>query len=331
MGKYLQKDKFVIAISGTHGKSTTTAMLGHILEDAGFDPIVELGANDLIWGKNFRIGKSKYFICEADEYNNNFLNYKPNIVVITNIEWDHPDFFKTKDKVFQSFTKFIKNNPKLEKLCVVKNQSGINRFLISLDINHENPKFVELDDSIQKLNLRLPGIHNQINANLAKAVAISLGIEPQIIKKSLENFVGLERRFELVGKFNKIQIYQDYAHHPTELRALFDSIAEKFYKKNIWLVFQPHTYSRTIALFGDFVTVFKNSSLQKIIILPIFASRERNYKSVSSQKLASAIGNKAQYIDSFGKSANLVKDNKSKMDLLFIVGAGDIYKLTEFF
>lgn len=128
MGKFLQKGKRVIAVAGTHGKSTTTAMIGHILEDAGFNPTVEVGAVDLGWGKNFRVGGSKWFVCEADEYNNNFLNYQPEIAVITNIDWDHPDFFKSKALVFDSFVKFIKTNSSLVSLFVAPSEAGIKRF-----------------------------------------------------------------------------------------------------------------------------------------------------------------------------------------------------------
>ncbi len=327
MGKFLQKDKRVIAVAGTHGKSTTTAMIGHILADAGLSPTVEIGAMDLSWRANFRTGKGDIFVCEADEYNNNFLNYKPEILAITNIEFDHPDFFKNQEAVFQSFIKFVKSNPNLKSLFVAPGEVGIRKFLVKLKGLKKTVKYLELVEFPERrFKLKLAGEHNLTNANLAAAVAKRLGISEKLVKKSLENFDGLERRLEFVGRLDKTKIFDDFAHHPRELETTFKTLKQQFPKAKTCLVFQPHTYSRTKALFSHFVKVFKNSKADRIIFTDIFASREKNDLGVSSHDLAEACGKGAIYISNLSGVEDWILANFSQFDLILTAGAGDIGK-----
>ena len=331
MGKFLQKGKRVIAVSGTHGKSTTTAMIGHILEDAGFDPTVEIGAIDLSWEKNFRLGQGIFFVCEADEYNDNFLNYKPEIGVITNIEFDHPDFFENEEQVFASFKKFIKNNDNLESLFLAPDEVGIRKFLVKLLSKKKAVRYLELIKSGQKkFNLKLAGSHNSTNANLAAAVAGRLGISEKLTKKSLENFEGLERRLEFIGTIGKTKIFDDFAHHQTEIEATLKTLKKQFPAAKTCLIFQPHTYSRTYALFSDFVKVFRKTHLSQIILTDIFASREKNDLGVSSHDLAAVVGKKTIYISNLAGVVDWVRRNFSKFNLILTAGAGDIGKIWDF-
>jgi len=332
IGKFLLNGKSVIATCGTHGKSTTCGMLGFVLEQAGLDPWVLLGAKVLNWGKNFRIGKSKYFVIEADEYNNNFLNYHPDIIVMTNIDWDHPDFFTDESQTYQSFTKFIQGARRPFALFVLPEEIGVKFFLSFLAGQDEMRKFLKLIKypEIQKLSLQVPGEFNILNASLAYVVAKSLGIKDKIIRKALEDFKGVARRFELVGKIGKMQIFDDYAHHPQEIKATLAMAKDIFPKRKIWVCFQPHTFSRTKALFSEFVQALKNAPVDRIFLLDIFAARERDEGIISSQKLVETVGiPKVQYIGSLLETFGFLRNKKDKPDILINMGAGDIFKLSQ--
>jgi len=332
MGKFLHRGKFVIAVAGTHGKSTTTAMVGHILEDAGLDPTVEIGAVDRMWQSNYRIGKSKFFVCEADEYNNNFLNYHPDTLIITNVEWDHPDFFKNKDSLYRSFANFISQAGRPLSLFVPPKGIGIKEFRSYLLGQKKTRKFIELikHPEIQKLKLQIPGEFNILNANLAAAVGRDLKIEEKIIKISLENFLGLSRRLEFMGTINGVNVFDDFAHHPTEIEVTLSTLKKQFPQKRICVIFQPHTFSRTKALFSDFVEVFQKAKMAKIIITDIFASREKEDLRVTSHDLAADIGQNTIYISSLEGAADWINKNFSRFDVIVTIGAGDIGKIWDF-
>src|SRR5258706_6239375 len=193
LGKILLKDKKLICIAGTHGKSTTTAMAAKLLIDNGFDPIVVLGAIVPEWNSNSRFGNGEYAVVEADEFNNNFLNYKPDIAIINNIEFDHPDFFKNKEEVQESFNKFIKN------------------------LTGQKILITEKDSLNREFNLKVFGKHNQKNANMVFLLRKALSISDDKIIKSIEEFNGISRRMELISDNNDIKIYDDYAHHQTAI------------------------------------------------------------------------------------------------------------------
>lgn len=315
MGKYLQKDKFVIAVCGTHGKSTTTAMAGSLLEDAGFDPTVELGAIVPKWQANYRVGKGKYFVTEADEFNDNFLSFIPDIAIITNIEMDHPEYFKDITQLKASFKKFLSSTK--SKIIANITDPGVSEVLKGIpaaDYSKNKPN----------LTLKIPGKHNLSNAMAVFQLGLKLGIEPKIIKQSLENYAGLGRRFEYLGKFRDADVYSDFAHHPTELKVTLEAAREKFPDKTIWVFFQPHMFTRTKVLFDDFVQVFRNLPADQIRILDIYPSREIDTGLVKSEQLVQSTNkDNVQYNSPEQLKETLNRDIK-KDDILFFVGAGDI-------
>ena len=255
-GEYLAKDKFVIAVSGTHGKTTTTAMIAKVLEDAGLNPTVLLGAVCSDWGGNYRVGSSKYFIIEADEFNDNFLAYKPNIAVVTSIEMDHPEYFKDFDTYKESFKKFLSSAK--EKIIANLSDRGVKEVLAFQGETLEaQAKIIDYSEKIIDFPLQVPGEYNILNASAAYQVGLSLKIEPKKIKKSLMNYQGICRRFECVGEYKGAEVYSDFGHHPTEIKVTLGAAREKFPDKKITVIFQPHMFSRTKALFKDFVEVLK--------------------------------------------------------------------------
>ncbi len=324
MGKYLEKDRFVIAVCGTKGKTTVTAMTGLLLEDGDFDPTVELGAKVSKWNKNYRVGKSKYFLTEADEFNNNFLVSHPEVTIITNVVFDHPEFFPDFDEYKEAFFNFLcqtKNliianlsDPNVAEICKqVMKQTGI--------------KVIDYSKSDFKLNLKVPGDFNRLNANAVFHLGLILQIPVEVIKKSLENFTNVSRRFEKVGDYNGAEIYSDYAHNPLSLEVTMKAMKEKFPDKKLWIFFQPHMFSRTKALFDEFVDVFKKSPVDGIAILDIYPSREIDTGLVTSQELVKAIDeDNIEYTTKEEVVRNLKKYATNK-DVFFFMGAGDIDRI----
>ncbi len=256
------RDKYTIAISGTHGKTTTTAMLGKILIDAGLDPTIIVGSLLKDFKSNLVVGKSKYFVVEACEYERSFLNLHPKLLVITNIEADHLDYYKDLNDINSAFDQFRSQSEK-----VIENYS---QYLVKVP------------------ELSVPGEHNRQNAAAALTVAEVLGIGEESARKSLAGFSGTWRRLEKKGTTREgVIVYDDYAHHPTEIRASIQALRELYPDKRLTIIFQPHLYSRTKALFGDFVKSFRGAD--RVILLPIYFAREEKDESVSSDKLAQAI------------------------------------------
>lgn len=332
VGRFLLDGKFVIAVCGTHGKSTTSGMLGFVLEQAGLNPSVLLGARILNWNRNFRVGASQYFVIEADEYNNNFFSYHPNVVIITNIELDHPDFFKDEKKLYSSFAEFLLKSRRPLALFVQSESIGISEFLRFLADSNKTRQLLKFVNYVQirQLKLHIPGTFNLFNANLVYEVAKSLRLKDKIVRQALANFRGLSRRFELAGYVDGMKVFDDYAHHPQEVRETLQMARAIFPGKNIWVFFQPHTFSRTSAFFSDFVKVFKESPVEQIFLLDIFAAREKEIETVSSKKMADAAGlPKIQYIGNISDAAAFLNNIKDKPDVLINMGAGDIVKLSK--
>lgn len=289
-----------VAVCGTHGKSTTTAMLGTILDKAGFNPTVVVGSRVNEWGSNARVGDSEYYVIEADEYKDSFLQYDPKIVAITNIEYDHPDYFQTKDQYLESFQTF-QNKPSVEK--VVKTPT----------------------DVADPIPLSVFGEYNQQNARLALQVAQEIGVEKQVAVNALQEFQGIARRCELYGEYNGALLYDDYAHHPTEITALYNGLRSKFFDRAIIFLFQPHTFSRTKALFDEFVGALRE--LDKVAILYSYASARENEEDVAGQNLAQALN--APYFSSHEQAIKHFQNTLQKNDLLCCVGAGDGWRVAE--
>ncbi|MBI4100056.1 UDP-N-acetylmuramate--L-alanine ligase [Candidatus Microgenomates bacterium] len=316
MAKYLQKDKFVIAVAGTHGKGTTTSMLARILEEAGLDPTCEVGANLLDWDrKNYRIGKSKYFICEADEFRDKFLLYKPDLAIITSIEMDHPEYFKGFTKVLASFKKFA---DRAKKLVVHPD----------LKMYHLGNKPIYYQPVSFKL--KLPGTHIRSDAGAAAAAAKALGVKDKIIKEALQSFSGCERRFEYRGEAQGVKIYDDYAHHPTAVTVNIKAARELYPKKKIWVVFQPHMHARLEVLFDDFAKSLRGAD--RVVVTDVYTRRESGVIKPSGKDLAIAVGApRATYVGGdLQNVANFVSRNSKKGDLILVMGAGDAFRVSDY-
>ncbi|MDD4990126.1 MAG: UDP-N-acetylmuramate--L-alanine ligase [Candidatus Pacebacteria bacterium] len=349
----LAKDYFLIAVSGMHGKSTTASMISQILIKAGLDPTFIIGTKP-----GWRLGKSKYLIIEADDYQAKFLNYRPNILVLTNIEEEHMDYFQNLNHIMRIFRQYVGQ----VKDCVVANRDDKNVVKVlenikykSKNLNIKKPKtvFYSLRDKdaikIKKI-LKVPGEHNISNALAALSVAKILGIKKGVALKAPSEYRGVWRRFEeseLKIKNLKFKIISDYAHHPTEIKATFQALKERYGSpsaslranplgvKRTWVVFQPHQYQRTFYLFDSFVKTFQQAKnkfgIEKIIITDIYSVKGRESenikKKVNSQKLVKAINRDfVEYIEQ-RKIGDYIKKNASDDMILAIIGAGDIYKL----
>lgn len=319
LAKYILGNKKVIAISGTHGKSTTTAMIGKILEDADLDPSVLVGAIVKDWGTNFRLGQGEYFVIEADEYQKKFLLYSPYISVVTTIEMDHPEYFKDLAEIENAFKDFI-----------ARTQSGgqvvLGQFV---PIEMSSAKVLGRDFQIERFNLKLIGDFNLENAALAAEVGRLLGVDETKIKSSLEKFSGIARRFELKGEEKGIKVFDDYGHHPTAIKATINAAKNYFPNEKIWLVYQPHMFSRTKYLFNKFVEVFKNLPIHESVLVDIYAARQENLENVSSSDIVAACDtNKVKYIGDFDKTADYLTENLNYGNIVIVMGAGDVYKLS---
>ena len=286
-----------IAVTGSHGKSTTSAMLGFILEHAGLDPTVVVGSRVNQWKSNARVGRSKYFIIEADEYRDAFLRYWPKMILLTNIDYDHPDYFPTEESYTMSFKNFTSRVPR------------------DMLMRGNNPD--------QKFNLKLPGEYNQENANLAHQAALKLGVSEDISREALENFDGLARRFESYGKYNGTLLFDDYAHHPSEIRAVLKATREKHPHKKIIALFQPHTFSRTKALFKDFTRAFGDADT--IYILKTYGSAREKGPDVWGKKLAGALH--ARYFTSHKSVLIGIKKDLDAGMVFLTLGAGDGWQI----
>jgi len=309
LGELTTKKK-TIAISGTHGKTTTTAMVAKIFLDAGLDPTVIVGS--LMNGSktNFIAGKGEYLIVEACEYRRSFLNLSPKVLVITNIDNDHLDYYKDLDDIKSAFEEMKARVPADGKIITEKEYSQITLPIKSL----------------------VPGVHNQKDAQAAIAVAKAVGIDEKVARLSLETFAGTWRRFEFKGKTKEgVLVYDDYAHHPSEIKATLQGARETFPNYKIIAIFQPHLYSRTKLLLNDFAISFKDSS--EVILLPIYAAREAFDPSISSEILAGEInkqGISARAVVDFTSAQEYLKslglDDKT---LVITIGAGDVYQIAE--
>ena len=347
LGYMMSFYKARIGVSGTHGKSTTTAMISSIFLLAGADPTVECGAViPSIKGASRVGGDRGIFIYEACEYRDSFLSFSPTDAVITNIEYDHTDYFPDIDAVVASFAKSIAGADTLYlnvdnehalkaaqgyggEIVTISTKGKTAEFGISgLKITKGKPKFTitHYGKPIVKIDLPMIGEFNVANALCAAAVAYKYNIPPSIISSALSSFCGVERRFELKGEFGGIEIYDDYAHHPDEIDATLSTLPSLGYD-NIWLVFQPHTYSRTKDLWKGFVEVFKKANSQgiNVILADIYAAREKPVAKIRSDLLATACD--AKYVGDFDNIAAYIKANAKKGDLVVTMGAGEANKV----
>ncbi len=351
LGQIMKEYDLPIAVSGTHGKTTTTSMLSKILLEADTDPTLSIGGVFSDIGGNIRVGNSEYFVTEACEYTNSFLSFFPKISIITNIDADHLDFFKDLDDIRHSFRKFAHLLPDDGTLVIngeIDNPNeitdGLNCRILTYGpddrfdyyssdisyVDHGNPAFTAHLPEGKELPIKLavPGIHNVYNALAAIAVADILGIEKETMATALSLFGGTSRRFEYKGEVGGVTIIDDYAHHPTEIKATLTT-AKKL-GKTIWCVFQPHTYSRTKALRKEFVEAL--SLADKVVMAKIYAARETDDGTISSDDLCEdlrEIGVEAYAPGSFDDIENFLLKNCVNGDLLITMGAGDVVKIGE--
>ena len=340
-----------IGIAGTHGKTTTTSLISLCFIQAGLDPNFQVGAILKEVNSNYRVGRSDYFILEACEYVESFLKFSPQSTVVTNIDNDHLDYFKTYDNIKKAFGKYVNLLPKdgylvtngddidcieLRKQTVAKvitfgiqndksnfvarnirfNADGFPMF----DVYHNNTYFGEF-------KLSIPGVHNIYNALACIAMCTAYGIAKHVIKSVLVEFKGASRRFELVGSYSDIYIYDDYAHHPSEVLATAKALKNKKYRQS-WVIFQPHTYSRTKELLDDFAEALIN--FDNIIVTDIYAARETDTYGVSSKDLVNKIkeyGKNAIYLSDFDDIVKFIKSHACPHDVVLTLGAGTVTEI----
>ena len=336
-----------LCISGTHGKTTTTSMCTHIMMAADKDPTVMIGGTLPLLNAGHRVGHGNTIIMEACEYYNSFLSLHPTVAVILNVEADHLDFFKDLQDVQHSFREFALRTPEdgyvvanLDDASTMATIRDIPRKIMTFglsreaDVYAENIEFLGANSHFDimfkgklftDVTLHVPGLHNVKNALAATAAAICLGVRPNAVKYGLAGFNGDGRSFEFKGKYNGADVYDDYAHHPGELKALLDTVEGLNYKRCI-LVFQPHTYTRTAALFEDFVTQLKRPDV--LLLAEIFAAREKNTIGISSAALAERVEG-AEFYPTFPELEEELKRKAQPGDIILTVGAGDVYKIGE--
>lgn len=351
LGLLMDNYREAIAVSGTHGKTTTTSMLAEVLINNKIDPTITVGGMLDFIGGNLRIGKGEVFLTEACEYMNSFLEFKPSLEVILNVEEDHLDFFKDLDDIRSSFHKFgsvVREGGIIVINSCIPNYKelvkGIDAKIVSFGRGSSSDYYarnITLDQSacagfdlyfkdkrLAHVQLSVPGEYNVDNALATVASGLELGMSLELTLEALSNFEGTHRRFERKGVVNGILVVDDYAHHPTEIKAAIKT-ARQCEHNELWLAFQPHTYTRTHALFDEFVSAL--SQADHVILADIYAAREKNTIGISSRQLVAALKEKnvdAYYIDSFEEIENFALKKCKKNDMFITMGAGNIVEVS---
>jgi UDP-N-acetylmuramate--alanine ligase len=361
VGDYLLLDKEVICISGTHGKSTTTGMTALLFEKAGYDPSSLVGAKVKEWNANYRIGRSNLFIIEADDFYGKFLNYNPSTILINNIEFDHPDYFKSEKEMISLYTKFVKLLGGAKNLVVNQNSPGNkkmvemlpSRFLKSINIygywlgtkplfdTKKSLRGVVVDDGENKTvfnvsglgvkgnesyELHIPGKYNVSNSLGVIILGKIYGIDYSVIFKALSEFGGIGRRLDVIGEKNGIMVYDDYAHHPTAISATLKGLKQANPDKKILAVIEPHSFSRTKALLGNYKDAFKDADA--VIITKIFPARDDSDFGVKEEDIIKvARHGKIKSIKDFNQVVKEVKRKAEKNNIVIVMGAGKSYQL----
>ena len=353
LGQMMRSYRIPICVSGTHGKTTTTSMAAHILMAGGMDPTISVGGILPLIGGNYRIGSKDTFLMEACEYTNSFLSFFPKISLILDIDADHLDFFKDLDDIRHSFRRFAELLPEDGTLiinaddpackmitrglpCKVITYSEENgkadytADLITYDsLGNASFRALHHGSPIGSFSLRVPGQHNVGNALAAIALGCELGLSASVIQEGFASFHGTNRRFEYKGKMNGTTIIDDYAHHPTEIKATLRT-AQRVPHETIWCVFQPHTYTRTKALLPQFAEAL--SIADKVILADIYAARELDIYGISSRDLQEEIiklGTDCLYFPSFGEIEAYLRENAAAGDVVITMGAGNIVQVGE--
>ncbi len=345
----LFKLKEGIAVSGSHGKTTTTSMIAHILEEAGFDPTVIIGGKLKRLGSNAKLGRGDLLVSEADESDGSFLKLSPVVAVITNVDREHMDFYRNIDEVVSAFSRFAASVPfygfcvaNADNGNVLRAVSGLGKKVVTFGMNAEadlTGRELEIKDGrytfsvflkgkrLGRVHLKIGGRHNVYNALAATAVALELDVPFPTVKEALENFSNADRRMELKGFVGDVPVYDDYGHHPTEIRAVVRTMREMYPGRRLLMVFQPHRYSRTYYLFEDFVEVLREAD--RLFLLDIYPAGEENVYNVSAEELARRSG--AVFIKEKDRVKEVLRREIREGDVVLFMGAGDITRLCEDF
>ena len=356
----LMRLKYGIAIAGMHGKTTTTSMVAAVLAAGGLDPTVVVGGRVDAMGSNARLGKSQYLVAEADESDRSFLKLSPILSVVTNIDREHMDCYRNMRDVKKTFLEFMdrvpfygmvvacNDDPLLRRLLPEAKRRTVtygtrrgSDFLIKVDVstcaagNGENemqPRnrfhVTYRKQDLGEFTLHVPGVHNVLNATAAIAVGIGLDVPIEAIRKALDEFRGVDRRFQLRGKVAGVSVIDDYGHHPTEIKATLAAARQCGFAK-IHVVFQPHRYTRTRDLMGEFTTAFADAD--SLFVLDIYAASEKPIEGITSEALAREIraqsGRDAHYAGSFADAADAVANIAQRGDMILTLGAGSVSQL----
>ena len=351
----LMRLKYSVAISGAHGKTTTTSLVAAVLAEGGFDPTVVIGGKLKSINTNAVLGQGEFIVAEADESDGSFLKYSPTIAVVTNIDKEHLDFYKDMDDIKSAFLQFLDRVPfyGLSVLCL--DNEAIQDILPRVTKRHTTYGLYSQADYIAKkisfdglkssfevyghgqvlgeVHLNLPGLHNIYNSLAGIAVGLELDISFAVIKRALENLVGVQRRMEIKGEAGGIRVVDDYGHHPTEIKSTLQALEDCWPQRRKVVVFQPHRYSRTKALFDDFAVAFYQSDV--LVILPIYAAGEDPVAGIDSEKMCEAIrahGHKEViYSPDLKSTVEYLCGALKENDVLLTLGAGDVYRVGEIF
>ena len=349
LGELTKAFEYTIGVSGTHGKTTTTSMVSVCFLKAGLDPNIQVGGILNQIDGNYKIGNSEYFIIEACEYVESFLKFRPKAEIILNIDNDHLDYFKTFDNIKNAFIKYVKLLPSNGILVLNSDDSNclalkdysacpyitygienLNANFVAKNILFNDDGFPEFDvykhnEFYSHIKLSVAGYHNVLNALACISLCDYYGISSNYIKDALFEFTGAHRRLEYKGSYNNISVYDDYAHHPTEIKATCNALYNKKFNK-AWVIFQPHTYSRTKNLLNEFAEALSN--FDNIIITDIYAAREANTYGVSSKdivnRLNSSRNSNCEYISNFDDIVKFIREHAKPNDVILTLGAGDV-------
>jgi UDP-N-acetylmuramate--alanine ligase len=351
----LMRLKYSIAIAGAHGKTSTTSIVASVLAEGKLDPTVVIGGKLKSIGSNAVLGKGDFIVAEADESDGSFLKFSPTIAVVTNIDKEHLDFYADLEAIKTVFLNFLDRIPfyGLAVLCLdnepiqdliprIKKRYTTYGMTSQADFQIRDVEFGQQKSrfdiyhhgkKLGMINLNLPGIHNVYNATASIAVGVELNIAFDQIKSALETVEGVQRRLEIKGESNGVTVIDDYGHHPTEIKVTLETIEENWQNRRKVVVFQPHRYSRTRALFDEFSRAFYQSDI--LVVLPIYAASEKKIAGVTSQNLCEEIkahGHKEViHADGFKAALSHLKQTLQPGDVLLTLGAGDVYKVGEMF
>jgi UDP-N-acetylmuramate--alanine ligase len=349
----LGRMKYGILVAGAHGKTTTTSLVATLLGEGGLDPTIVIGGKLKAFGSNARLGQGEFLVAEADESDGSFLKLSPTLAVITNIDREHMDYFKDIDTLKSAFLAFINKVPFYGVAIVCKENEHtreiipqIKRRVLTYGLSHDadmyarNIQYVEgkmcfeavfKGESLGEYNVPVPGVHNVLNSLAAILTAMELQIPQEKIRAGLGSFGGIQRRFELRGEAGGVKVYDDYGHHPVEIRAVLKAARECFADNRIIVIFQPHRYTRTRDLMGDFALSF--SSADRLYLMDIYAASEAPIDGINSAALLEKIRQigslKADYISDRKELVKAVLSDVKQGDIIITLGAGDVYKLGE--